>query len=335
MTQGQPNAGNLDRMDNVRSKPVLMVHGGAGAIPDDGVVRYVRGIRAALDAGWTILAQGGTAIDAVEAAIVSMEDSGSFNAGRGSILNQDGRVQLDALIMDGATLAAGGVGAVETVRNPIRVARAVMERSPQVLFVGRGAERFAVQHGFEPIDNTDLVAPLERRRFEEVRAGSATGAAVDPEAVLDGLIGHDTVGAVALDLRGNLVAGTSTGGTAHKPVGRVGDSPIIGSGAYADNDSAAVSCTGEGEAIMRLVLGKWAVDRVAEGQTPQAAAEAATERLGRRLEARGGLILVDRQGRPGIAFNAERMAWGIRTADVSIAEVARAGDGPSIEGTMG
>ena len=335
MAHGEPSAGNLGRMDNVRSKPVLMVHGGAGTIPDDSVDRYVAGIRAALDAGWTILEHGGTAIDAIEAAIVSMEDSGSFNAGRGSVVNQDGRVQLDALIMDGATLAAGGVGAVETVRNPIRVARAVMERSPQVLFVGGGAERFAVEHGFEPIDNADLVAPLERRRFDQVRAGSAAGAAVEPEAVLDGSIGRDTVGAVALDLRGNLVAGTSTGGTAYKPVGRLGDSSIIGSGGYADNDSAAVSCTGEGEAIMRLVLGKWAVDRVAEGQTPQAAAEAAIERLGRRLEARGGLILVDRQGRPGVAFNAERMAWGIRTADVSTAEVARAEDGLSSEGTTG
>lgn len=309
-------------MDGPR-EPVLLVHGGAGTIPDDGVDRYVVGLRAALEAGWTMLDAGGSALDAVEAAVVSMEDSGSFDAGRGSILNQDGRVQLDALIMDGSTLAAGAVGAVETVRNPIRVARAVMEDSPQVFFVGEGAERFAEAHGFPPIENDELITPRERRRFEAVRAAAAAGATVDVGASVEGVIGHDTVGAVALDRDGNLAAATSTGGISHKPVGRVGDSSIVGSGGYADNESAAVSCTGEGEAIMRLVLGKWAVDRVADGQTPQAAADAAIERLGRRLGGRGGLILLDRQGRTGIAFNAARMAWGLRTANAYTAEVAR------------
>lgn len=293
------------------SKPVLLIHGGAGSIADDGVERYVVGIRDALDAGWSVLEGGGTALDAVEAAVVSMEDSGAFDAGRGSVLNQDGRVQLDAMIMDGATLAAGAVGAVETIQNPIRVARAVMERSPQVYFVGLGAERFARDHGFEPIDNAVLVSSRERQRFEEARASAVAGG------------GHDTVGAVALDGAGNLAAGTSTGGIRHKPVGRVGDSSVVGSGGYADNDSAAVSCTGEGEAIMRLVLGKWAVDRVAEGFAPQAAAEAAIDRLGGRLDAHGGLILLNRQGRIGVAFNAERMAWGVRTANASTADVGR------------
>lgn len=319
-------------MDGPR-EPVLLVHGGAGTIPDDGVDRYVVGLRAALDAGWTVLAAGGSALDAVEAAVVSMEDSGSFDAGRGSVLNQDGRVQLDALIMDGATLAAGAVGAVETVRNPIRVARAVMERSPQVFFVGDGAERFAEAHGFPPIENADLITPRERRRFEEARATAAAGGTVDVGGSVEGVIGHDTVGAVALDRDGNLAAATSTGGISYKPVGRVGDSSIVGSGGYADNESAAVSCTGEGEAIMRLVLGKWAVDRVAGGQTPQAAADAAIQRLGRRLGGRGGLILLDRQGRTGIAFNAARMAWGLRRADTSTAEVARSHGGPSTNPT--
>jgi beta-aspartyl-peptidase (threonine type) len=311
-------------MEHTRPKPVLLVHGGAGSIPDDGVDRYVTGIRAALGAGWAVLEAGGTAIDAVEAAIVSMEDSGSFDAGRGSILNQDGRVQLDALIMDGATLAAGAVGAVETVGNPIRVARTVMERSHQVLFVGDGAERFAAEHGFPVMENSQLTTPRERRRFEEARAMDAAGAAPGELVAVDGVIAHDTVGAVALDRDGNLAAGTSTGGIAYKPVGRVGDSSIIGSGGYADNESAAVSCTGEGEAIMRLVLGKWAVDRVAEGHPPQAAADAAIERLGQRLGGRGGLILLDRRGRTGVAFNAARMAWGIRTRTESMATVAQA-----------
>lgn len=297
--------------------PVLLIHGGAGTIPDDLVEPYAAGIRVALDVGWAILARGGSAIDAVEAAIVSMEDDGSFDAGCGSVLNRDGRVQLDAMIMDGSSLAAGGIGAVETVRNPIRVARAVMEASPQVYLVGEGAQRFAADHDFEPIDNATLVSPREREQFEAARA--LAGA----ERGESGATGHGTVGAVALDAAGNIAAGTSTGGTTYKPVGRIGDSSIIGSGGYADNESAAVSCTGEGEAIMRLVLGKWAVDRVAAGDSPQVAAEAAIERLATRLGARGGLILLDRSGRIGVAFNAYRMAWGVRSAADSSAAVVR------------
>lgn len=303
--------------------PVLLVQGGAGDIPDDAVDAYVAGVRAALDGGWAILEHGGSAVDAVEAAILAMEDAGSFDAGRGSVLNQDGRVQLDAMIMDGASLAAGGIGAVETVRNPIRVARAVMERSPQVYYAGHGAERFAAEHGFEPIDNAELVTPRERRRFEGARERAAAGMPVDAGAAVEGTISHDTVGAVALDRRGDLAAGTSTGGITYKPVGRVGDSSIIGSGCYADNESAAVSCTGEGEPFMRLVLGKWAVDRVAEGVSPQDAAEAAIVRLGSRLGGHGGLILLDREGRSGIAFNTPRMAWGFRTATGSAASTGR------------
>lgn len=289
-----------------------MVHGGAGEIPDDAVDAHFAGVRAAMDAGWRILERGGSAVDAVEAAIVVMEDDEAFDAGRGSFLNRDGRVQLDALIMDGASLAVGAVGAVETIRNPIRVARAVMERSPQVYFVGEGAERFAADQGFAPIDNAELVTSRERRRYEEARD-------------LASAIVQDTVGAVALDIHGNLAAGTSTGGTTYKPVGRIGDSSIVGCGGYADNELAAVSCTGEGEAIMRLVLGKWAVDRVADGHTPQEAADAAIARLGSRLRARGGLILLDRLGRSGMAFNTPRMAWGVRTVASINASTGRPG----------
>jgi len=294
--------------------PIVLVHGGAGNIPDEMVAAYLAGVRAALDAGWAILEGGGSAVDAVEAAIVVMEDDGSFDAGRGSVLNRDGRVQLDAMIMDGGSLAAGGIGAAETIRNPIRVARAVMERTTQVYFAGSGADRFAAEHGFDPIDNAELVTPRERRRFEEARRLATDGYDPIVEAPAIGDPGHDTVGAVVLDAGGGLAAGTSTGGTTYKPAGRVGDSSLIGSGCYADNEAAAVSCTGEGEAIMRLVLGKWAVDRVEAGMAPQAAAEAAIKRLEERLGGHGGLILVDRSGRTGIACNTPRMAWGVRTA---------------------
>jgi L-asparaginase / beta-aspartyl-peptidase len=294
--------------------PVLVVHGGAGNIPDEMLEAYLAGARAALGAGWAVLEAGGTAVAAVEAAIVAMEDDGSFDAGRGSVLNQDGRVQLDAMIMDGASLAAGGVAAVEAVRNPIRVARAVMEHSPQVYFAGPGADRFAIEHGFEPIDNAALVTPREHRRFVEARRSAAAGQDARAGGRATGLPTHDTVGAVALDRAGNLASGTSTGGIGDKPVGRIGDSSIIGSGCYADNESAAVSCTGEGEAIMRLVLGKWAVDRVGGGEAPQLAAESAIKRLGGRLDGHGGLILLDRHGRIGIASNTARMAWAVRTS---------------------
>jgi len=314
-------------------EPILLVHGGAGNIPDDMVEAYVAGVRASVGTGWAILERGGSAVDAVEAAIAAMEDDGSFDAGCGSVLNQDGRVQLDAMIMDGASLAAGGIGAVETVRNPIRVARAVMEHSPQVYFAGAGAERFADDHGFEPIDNAELVSPRERRRFDEARRLAADGPLRGVAGPANEDTGHDTVGAVALDRHGDLAAGTSTGGITYKPVGRIGDSSVIGSGCYADNEAAAVSCTGEGEAIMRLVLGKWAVDRVAAGMAPQAAAEAAIERLGARLRAHGGVILLDRLGRTGVAFNAARMAWGVRTA--ATAAVSAGGSGPSGDSPFG
>jgi beta-aspartyl-peptidase (threonine type) len=166
-----------------------------------------------------------------------------------------------------------------------------------------------------------LITPRERRRFEAARRRAEAGLEIDAAAAFEGAVAHDTVGAVALDAYGNLAAGTSTGGMAFKPVGRVGDSSIIGSGGYADNESAAVSFTGEGESIMRLVLGKWAVDRVGDGMLPQEAADAAIERLQRRLTARGGLILLDIQGRVGVAFNTPRMAWAVRTRDSLIASV--------------
>jgi beta-aspartyl-peptidase (threonine type) len=298
-------------------RPVILVHGGAGTIGDDVVDAYADGVRVAATLGWEVLEGGGTALDAVEAAVASMEDAGVFDAGCGSVLNRDGRVQLDAMIMDGSSLAAGAVVAVETVRNPISVARAVMEQSPEVYLVGDGADRFAAQRGFTPVPNEALICERERQRFELARAAVAGG-----DANLDSG-GHGTVGAVALDRAGNLAAGTSTGGIRFKPTGRVGDSSVIGSGGYADNALGAVSCTGEGEAIMRLVLGKWAVDRVGEGRAPQEAADAAVDLLGERLRANGGLILLDRTGSWGVAFNAARMAWAIRSHDEQHAVVAR------------
>ena len=316
----------------MKRKPVLLIHGGAWAMPDDAVAAHERGIQAALTAGWKALARGGTAVDAVEAAVTVMEDDDTFDAGRGSFLTRDGRVQLDALLMQGKDLKTGGVACVERLRNPIQAARLVLEQSPHVYFVGTGAERFARQHGMELVDNTELIVPRERERLMAFQKAEAAGgkdttfsgdldkdamdavkAAVPEEfRVSDpALESHDTVGAVALDAEGNLAAGTSTGGTLSKAPGRVGDSSLIGCGCYADNESAAVSLTGWGEPIMKLVLGKWAVDRVAAGATPREAAAEAIAYLYRRLGGHGGMILMGPDGEIGLAHNTPRMAWGV------------------------
>ena len=348
-----------------KTQPTLLIHGGAWAMPDDAVAAHENGVRHALRNGWAVLSRGGTALDAVEAALTVMEDDDTFDAGRGSFLTRDGRVQMDALLMSGADLRAGGVACVERLRNPIQAARLVLERSPHVYFVGAGAEEFAAQHGMPLIPNADLVTPRERDRLSRFQAREAAGfpdttfagsghrspaagiaaeasryaeapgaGPMDPvlletaiaEAIQQGLPAefqtedptlhsHDTVGAVALDAGGNLAAGTSTGGTLSKTPGRVGDSSLIGCGCYADNESAAVSLTGWGEPIMKLVLGKWAADRVAAGGSPQGAAAEAIAYLHRRLGGHGGIILLGPDGRLGMAHNTPRMAWGWVTAE--------------------
>ncbi|MGA8502479.1 MAG: isoaspartyl peptidase/L-asparaginase, partial [Candidatus Sulfotelmatobacter sp.] len=256
--------------------PVLVVHGGAWAMPDDMVEAHLRGVRNALATGWRVLERGGAALDAVEAAVVVMEDDETFDAGRGSFLNRDGKVQLDALIMDGATLRAGGVGCVERVRNPVRAARKILSESPHVYFVGEGAEQFAAEHGVELCANEELVIAREVNRLREYQAKQAGDAASkDGNDLFAPEISHDTVGAVALDRMGNIAAATSTGGTLNKSPGRLGDSSLIGCGCYADNLSAAVSTTGWGEPIMKLVLAKWTADRVAAGNLPEWAAQEA------------------------------------------------------------
>jgi beta-aspartyl-peptidase (threonine type) len=295
----------------LRQLPVLVVHGGAWAIPDDVAGAHLNGVQTALDKGWQVLERGGSALDAVETAIVSMEDDETFDAGRGSFLTRDGRVQLDALLMDGATLRAGGVGCVERIRNPIQAARLVLDKSPHVYFVGEGAERFAQEHGVELCPNGELVIEREVQRLKAAQEKEAAG---HPDLTFAGPhTSHDTVGAIALDANGAVAAGTSTGGTLNKAPGRVGDSSLIGCGCYADNQSAAASCTGWGEPIMKLVLAKWAADRVRTGGAPDAVASEAIAYLDRRLKGHGGIILLDARGRFGIAHNTPRMAWAYKS----------------------
>ena len=289
--------------------PVLVVHGGAWAIPDDMVEVHLNGVRNAAAAGWKILEKGGSALDAVEAAVVVMEDDETFDAGRGSFLNREGRVQCDALIMDGATLRAGGVGCVEHIANPIRAARKVLSESPHVYFVTEGAEKFAEEHGIKLCRNEDLIIPREVERLRTLQ-NNAESAGRDLFAPT---ISHDTVGAVALDGEGNIAAATSTGGTLNKAPGRLGDSSLIGCGCYADNQSAAASTTGWGEPIMKLVLAKWAADRVEAGNRPEWVAAEAMNYLKDRVNGHGGIILLDSSGRFGIAHNTPRMAWAVKT----------------------
>ena len=304
--------------------PVLLIHGGAWAIPADAAPAHEAGVRNALETGYDILSLGGSALDAVEAAVSVLEDDPTFDAGRGSFLTADGRVQLDALLMDGGRMKAGGVACVERLRNPIQAARLVLEKSPHVYFVGPGAEQFAHSHGMTLIDNADLVLDRERQRLARAQERQAAGLAdhtftgleddKDPEtAIVSQMDSHDTVGAVALDARGNLAAATSTGGTLNKTPGRVGDSSLIGCGCYADNLAAAVSLTGWGEPIMKLVLGKWATDRVSDGTAPEIAAREAISYLYNRLGGHGGIILLGPDGRFGFAHNTPAMAWGLAT----------------------
>lgn len=292
------------------------------------VAAHRQGVANALSRGYALLEKGSSSVDAVEAAVAVLEDDETFDAGRGSFLTQDGRVQLDALLMDGLTLRAGGVACVERLRNPIHAARLVLDKSPHVYIVGAGAEEFAAEHGMPLIDNSELVLERERLRLADAQHQERSGlpdltfageTAKAPSGNASGgpaydAKSHDTVGAVALDAHGNLAAATSTGGTLNKAPGRVGDSSLIGCGCYADNLSAAVSLTGWGEPIMKLVLGKWAVDRVQQGTPPAQAAEEAIAYLFRRLGGHGGIILLGPQGRVGIAHNTPRMAWGLRTA---------------------
>ncbi len=289
--------------------PAIAVHGGAGHLgPDDPAssggpdAPRADGVRRAAQAGWRILAAGGSALDAVEAAVRMLEDDPTYNAGTGACLTSAGDVELDASIMDGETLRCGAVAVVKDVRNPISLARRVMERSEHVLLAGPGASAFAREVGIPPHDNALLVTPAQRARWERLRG--------DPAAP-----GHGTVGAVARDARGHLAAATSTGGMAMKLPGRVGDTPIIGCGTYADDALGAVSCTGHGERIIQLTLARHAADLVGRGMPPAAAAEAAVRALSTRVRGEGGLILVAPCGDPAFAFNTPVMARAWTRAD--------------------
>jgi beta-aspartyl-peptidase (threonine type) len=306
-------------------KPALIVHGGAWDIPDDAVDACKSGCHRALTAGWSILSRGGSALDAIEIAIMILEDDPVFDAGYGSHLNFDGRVECDAIIMNGATLRAGAAAGLQRIKNPIQVARKILENCPHMMLVADGAERFAKEQGIKLCKPEELVSEAEWAAWQKCKED--THAAEHHR-------GHEqgTVGAVALDENGNLFAATSTGGTCCKLPGRVGDSPLIGCGCYADSEAGGVSCTGYGEAIMKVVLAKSAVDFLCRPatcvdtppniscglSTADIVARQAIHLLAKRTRATGGLILLDRHGYPGFAFNTPRMAYGFVANDGTI-----------------
>jgi beta-aspartyl-peptidase (threonine type) len=310
--------------------PTLIVHGGAYDIPPEAHQSHVEGCRRAAEVGWTVLARSGSALDAVEAAVRVLEDDPTFDAGCGSFLNAAGEVELDAIIMDGRDLDLGAVAAVQRVRHPVTLARLVMTESEHALLVGVGAETFAREHGLPICPHWELLAGRELERWQALQASSNPQAWV-PFGVAQGrpssAVPSDTVGAVALDAGGNLAAATSTGGTFNKLPGRVGDSPLVGSGAYADNRTGAVSATGLGEALMKVVISKTACDFIAGGMAAQEAANAAVTLLAERTTGPGGLIVLDRLGGIGIAHSTPYIAHATVTSDGQVRAGIRCPDG--------
>ena len=297
---------------------VIVIHGGAGVIERarmtaEREASYRAGLAAALDAGYAVLEAGGSALDAVGAAVRTMEDDPQFNAGRGAVLNHDGFCELDAAIMDGAGPRAGAVASVHHVKNPIDLARLVMDKSSHVLLVGQGAEEFALEHGVVLVPEGYFITPQRVRELEEEKRAGASRAPTAPLPIRPAAPrGMGTVGAVALDRAGHLAAATSTGGITNKLYGRVGDTPIIGAGTYA-SDSCAVSGTGAGEFYIRQVVAYDICAMVQYQHLPLArAVEVMMHDKLKRTGGEGGVIALDRDGNFAMDFNSAGMHRGVR-----------------------
>lgn len=314
------------QMTNSKSNIVLVIHGGAGTILKTSMTpamekNYTEGLSTALQKGYDILANGGSSLDAAEAAIKELEDNPLFNAGKGAVFTNEGKNELDASIMDGKTLAAGAVAGVTTVKNPITAARAVMEKSNHVMLAGAGADQFAAQSGLAIVDPSYFFTPQRWDALQQIKQTDSLKTELDHSGKKSNSSHHhdisiptkfSTVGAVALDQYGNLAAATSTGGMTNKRFGRIGDSPIIGAGTYANNNTCAISCTGWGEFYIRLVMAKTISDMMEFGK--MSLKNAANEMVMKRLTAlggEGGLIAIDNKGNIAMPFNTEGMYRGV------------------------
>jgi len=303
-----------------KSHVALAVHGGAGTIERSKMTperehEYRAGIENALRAGSAILRRGGAALDAVEAAVRVLEDDPHFNAGKGSVFTSAGTNEMDAAIMDGKTRNAGAVAGVQHVRNPIVLARAVMEKSKHVFLIGSGAEEFAKRNGIELVDAKYFFTQDRWDALQKVKAAENGGGSGDKKFIITDAERHGTVGAVARDGSGNLAAATSTGGTTNKLPGRVGDSPVIGAGTFADNNTCAVSCTGDGEFFIRVAVAHEisALIELSGVSLAKAAENALTK--SQKLGGSGGLIAVDKNGNVALPFNTSGMYRGFLAED--------------------
>lgn len=265
----------------------LIIHGGAGNIPDGAIGAKRRRLESTLQESFELLRNGGSALHTVEFAVKSLEDDPCFNAGRGSYPNAEGKVEMDAIIVDGTNINFGAVAGIKNVKNPVSIARKVLEHGKCCLLAGEGATRFAHANGFEFVPDEDLTAETDQ-----------------PVGALG------TVGAVAVDSKGGIASATSTGGTARKPPGRVGDSPLIGCGAMADTLIGGVSATGEGEFLMRIMISRVVMEFLQKGLSPKRASRYAINLLWEKVEGKGGVICLNRDGEAGYAFNTPRMAVG-------------------------
>lgn len=290
----------VERLFSNNLGPSVLVHGGAGDVPGPRRADHIEGCRAASRAGYAVLVAGGTALDAVQAAARVLEDLPQFNAGTGAALNVEGGVEHDAAVMEGRGLRAGAVAALRGMKNPIDVARAVLDEGRHVLLAGEGAGRFAIERGFEAVDEATLVTERARLALERVLANAA------PKGWAGG-----TIGAVARDGRGGVAAATSTGGTIGKRPGRVGDSPILGAGTIADDGACAASATGDGEAILKVGLARLVATWIETAVRPDLAAIQGLERMLARTTATGGLIVIVPSGEATAVRSTQTMSWAI------------------------
>ncbi|XP_071382276.1 isoaspartyl peptidase/L-asparaginase isoform X2 [Centroberyx affinis] len=281
--------------------PVLVVHGGAGLIPKERVELSSSGVRSAARGGYTILQGGGSAMDAVVEAVTQLENNPAYNAGCGSVLNVKGEVEMDAIVMDGKTLASGAVSAVRNIANPVQLARLVMDKTSHLCLTAQGAGQFARAMGVIEVPEESLITDYARMRWKKNLA---------PDANPMG-----TVGAVAVDVEGNIACATSTGGMLNKMEGRVGDTACIGCGGYADNTVGAVSPTGHGEAIMKVTLARLILFHMEQGQSAEAASDLALATMKSRAGGLGGVVTVDPQGRWAARFSSRQMSWAAAQKD--------------------
>jgi len=309
-------AQQFGKMSSTKENKIgLVVHGGAGTMErgkmtPEGEREYRAGIENALRAGWEILQHGGSSLDATEAAVRVFEDNPLFNAGKGSVFSAAGTIEMDAAIMDGRTVRAGAVAVVQHVKNPISLARLVMEKSPHVLMSGAGAEDFAKQHGIELVDAKYFFTQERWDALQKTKAAEKAGANGDKKFIITDQDLHGTVGAVALDRNGNLAAATSTGGKTNKLSGRIGDTPVIGAGTYANNATCAVSGTGDGEFFI-MATAAHDVSALMEyrRKTVEEASVAVIDKIG-KLGGSGGMIAIDRNGKIALPFNTSGMYRG-------------------------